>query len=900
MPKTFNIKKISRLPTLGDNVAVAIRTLEAGTRIDHGDTQFELNHTVLEGHRFAVLPIASGHPLLSWGLPFGIALEDIAPGAYICNPQMIESLTLRNLPFALPAMPNFEDRIDSYRLDEARFRPGVQMPRSPQTRTFRGYRRSSARGVGTRNHIVILGTTSRTGSFVTQLAARIKGAAAGYRNIDGIVAAGHTEGGGGAQPNNRDLLLRALSGLMVNPNVGAVLAVDYGTEAVDNRMLRHYLAQHGYPIHEVPHRFLSIRAGFQDSLAEAEAIVKGWLDAADRTSRTEASVEHLKIALQCGGSDAFSGISGNPLISRVAMEIIRCGGAANLAETNELMGAEHYILQNVKDLQTARRFLSMIERYKTLAGWHGATAEGNPSGGNKFRGLYNIVLKSIGAAQKRHPDVRLDGALEYGEPMPPSGYYFMDSPGNDPESIAGQVASGCNLVFFVTGNGAVTNFPFVPTIKILTTTSRYELLSRDMDVNAGAYLDGTPMADLADRMFALTLDVASGSRTKGERAGHSQLSIWRDWKQTDARNLDGLLSRSHPAGKPHPVETGAVDFPHTFAGIRTATGHTTDRIGLILPGSICSGQVGRLCAERLNRKKLGRQQGISRFVALAHTEGCGMAENPAEGIFNRTVVGYLTHPLVHCALILEHGCEKTHNDYIRHELESRGIAPEAFGWASIQLDGGIEAVMQKVEGWFCAHLAEQPPPEYGRSAINALRLGLHTVGPVSKAATLSLGELTRDLVGAGATVVLPDTADLLTVPAYLDLTIGDRAPTPTLAYGQPPEAPGLHIMESLTNHWVEALTGLGATGIEILLTHTGEHPMQGHSMLPMLQVSGEASVLAAYGDDIDLSLNGDPSRNAERMRDIILQVASRDYTPKALAQGNTDFQITRGHLGVSM
>lgn len=899
MPQAFGLDEIGRLPAPGDNVAVAVRTLAAGTRIDHGNTQFELDDTVLEGHRFAVRRIACGQPLLSWALPFGIALEDIAPGVYVRNSQMLESLRLRNLSFALPARPNFEDRIDAYRLDEARFKPGVQAPRSPHTRTFRGYRRSPARGVGTRNHIVILGVTSRTGSFVTQLAARLKGAAAGYRNIDGIVAAGHTEGGG-AQPNNRDLLLRSLSGLMVNANVGAVLAVDDGAEAVDNRMLQHHMAQQGCPIHEVLHRFLTLRAGFQDSLAEAETIVKGWLDAANRSSRTEASVEHLKIALQCGGSDAFSGISGNPLVSRVAREIIRCGGAANLAETNELMGAEHYILQNVKDLQTARKFLAMIERYKALAGWHGATAEGNPSGGNKFRGLYNIVLKSIGAAQKRHPDVRLDGAIDYGEPMPPSGFYFMDSPGNDPESIAGQVASGCNLICFVTGNGAITNFPFVPTIKVLTTTSRYELLSRDMDVNAGAYLDGTPMADLADRVFALTLDVASGSRTKGETAGHSQLSIWRDWKQTDARNLDRLLSRPRPAGKPHPVQAGAASWPHTFEGIRTATGYTTDRIGLILPGSICSGQVGRLCAERLNRKGLGRQQGISRFVALAHTEGCGMAEHPSEGIYNRTVLGYLAHPLVHCALVLEHGCEKTHNDYIRHELESRGIAPEAFGWASIQLDGGIEAVMQKVEDWFVARLAKQPQPEYGRSNMNALCLGLHAVGPITKTSALSLGELTRDLVGAGATVVLPDTAALLTTPAYLDLTVGNRLPKPTLAYGQPPETPGFHIMESLTNHWVETLTGLGATGVEILLAHTGEHPAQGHSMLPMLQVSGEASVLAAYGDDIDLSLNGDTGHNAEGMRDIILRVASRDYTPKALAQGNTDFQITRGHLGVSM
>ena len=108
---------------------------------------------------------------------------------------------------------------------------------------------------------------------------------------------------------------------------------------------------------------------------------------------------------------------------------------------------------------------------------HGASAEGNPSGGNNYRGLYNIALKSLGAARKKDPDVRLDEVLDYAQPMHERGYYFMDSPGNDLESIAGQVASGCNLILFITGNGSITNFPFVPTLKFVTTTGRFELLA---------------------------------------------------------------------------------------------------------------------------------------------------------------------------------------------------------------------------------------------------------------------------------------------------------------------------------------------------------------------------------------------------------------------------------------
>jgi altronate dehydratase len=131
------------------------------------------------------------------------------------------------------------------------------------------------------------------------------------------------------------------------------------------------------------------------------------------------------------------GYSGNPLAAWVAKEVIQHGGSANLAETDELIGAENYVLEKVRDVATVTKFLTLVERFKERVGWHGHSAEGNPSGGNKYRGLYNIYLKSLGAATKRHPDVPLDAVIEYSEPMREAGYYFMDSPGNDLESIAG-------------------------------------------------------------------------------------------------------------------------------------------------------------------------------------------------------------------------------------------------------------------------------------------------------------------------------------------------------------------------------------------------------------------------------------------------------------------------------
>ncbi|MCB0189413.1 MAG: UxaA family hydrolase, partial [Caldilineaceae bacterium] len=511
-----------------------------------------------------------------------------------------------------------------------------------------------------RNMIVLLGTTSRAGSYVKQLAARLQSEVGNYTNVDGIMPVAHTEGAVD-HPNNKELLLRTLAGFIVNPNVGAVLIVDYGIEPVTNAMVEQYMIENGYELGHVRHRFLSLSGGFQENLAKGEAIVREWLPQVNQTARTAESIAHLKIALQCGGSDAFSGISGNPLIGWIARELIRYGGAANLAETDELIGAEPYVLDKVRDLATAQKFLAQIARFKERVEWHGATAEGNPSGGNKYRGLYNIVLKSIGAARKKDPASRLDYVIDYGELMPDAGYYFMDSPGNDLESIAGQVASGCNLIFFVTGNGSITNFPFVPTIKVVTTTRRFELLARDMDVNAGAYQDGVPMDDLGQQTFDLTVNVASGERTVGEKAGHAQVQIWRNWQQTDDSQRQTLLNAPKPTGTPIAVQPATTTAAIHFAMQQGNGRPTADRIGLILPTSLCSGQVANMIAHRLNKQKLGQPDGVSRYVSLAHTEGCGNSGGSAETMYAQAMVGYAFHPLVRHCLLLEHGCEKTHN-----------------------------------------------------------------------------------------------------------------------------------------------------------------------------------------------------------------------------------------------
>lgn len=910
-PAALHFHAVARLPAAGDNVAIAIRRLEAGETMSlPGGAALTLSHTVLEGHRFATARIPAGQPLLSWGLPFGHAITDIAPGDYVCNRATLEALALRQIDRAtLPAAANFRDSLETFRLDESRIKAAPPVDRVSAPRTFSGFRRPGRRGVGTRNFIVVIGTTSRTASFARQLVARLRPLARLHPGIDGIVAIAHTEGGGTGEPNNAIEILRALSGFMVHPNVGAVLAVDQGVEPITNTRLQEFMRAHRYPLEDVPHDFLSLRDGVAAGLAAGERIVRGWLGGVAAQRRTPEPLSALRVALQCGGSDAFSGVSGNPLAGRVIHELIRHGGTGVLTEADESMGAEDYLLANVRDLDTARAFIRTLDAFREKLSWHGLTPESNPSAGNRFRGLYNIALKSLGAVHKKDPRTRLDTIIGYAEPLAEiaePGFTFMNGPGNDLEGIAGQVGAGCNLLVFVTGNGSVTNFPFVPTIKITTTTRRHQLLIHEMDFNAGRYLDGEAMEALTSEAFELLVATASGRQSKGEHAGHSQMSLWREWRQTDTSRLEELRARTPPDGAP--LVTGPVPDPvapnpaatePALELLRVGDRFSTERIGLVLPTSLCSGQIARLASERLNARRVGSDRGISRFVALAHTEGCGFGGDTMYQLLHRTYRGYLLHPNVAAALLLEHGCEKVPNDIMRHHLERAGLPTAQFGWASVQLDGGMEKALARIESWFEGKVETLPTPVPATTGLGGLALGLLTVEPVGAATAEALARVTRAIVGGGGTVLLAEGDPLLAQPVFRAAVLGATAPHATLAYGQPVERAGLHLVASETDHPLENLTGFGGNGAHLALAIVSQHAQPGHPLVPLLQVaeSGQRGLVPA--DDIDLFLTGDAAQDEAALSRAIAAVAQRRLTPVANARGLVDFQLTRGELGLT-
>lgn len=904
----------------GDNCAVAGRTLEPGTRIafDGGDGRqvWTLPHRVLEGHRFVIEPVRAGAELLSWNTPFGVALVDLEPGAYVCTDTALEALQARGLP-GLPERPTARNAaLAPYVLDEATLTVGEQVAPAEQQRTFAGYRRSNGT-VGTRNHVVIVGVTSRSGAFASELARRLAERYPAGDGFDGVVAVAHTEAGEETRPNNADFVLAVLAGTLVHPNVGAVLLVDDPGAVITSRDVNLFMQQRGYPAVIAPCASFTRHGGFEDDLVEAAAVVEPWMDQVRQARRTQEPLAALKIALQCGGSDAFSGVTANPLAGSVGREVIRHGGIACLAETDELIAAEGYVLKNVRSAEVAGRFLEAVRSFKERVGWHGHTAEGNPSGGNIYRGLYNISLKSLGAARKLPREVRLDDVINYGELFPGPGYIFMDSPGNDLESVAGQVASGSNLIFFTTGNGSITNFPFVPTMKFVTTSERYRLLSHEMDVNAGRYLDGEDFDALTAETLEQTIRVASGERTAGERAGHSQVSIWRNWKQTGPRpgisiTVDALIGRRPdelPAeerdavlpGTPIEATTGfAASLPpapvETVDLFPAEQGYAPDQVALVLPTSLCSGQIADRMARRAETGDwtAGR---TTRVVALPHTEGCGVSSGANVDTYTRTMLGYLAHTDVRLAVLLEHGCEKTHNDYFRNELTATGLDPDRFGWSSIQLDGGIDASTERVRSWFADRSLGLAPPERQQRGLGDLSVTLDARGPVTEETAAAFARIGGWIVSAGGTVVIPATSPLLAARALQDAGLSDE---PTLAHGQRPAAPGWHVMRMPTTDWLETATGLGATGAQLALVHVTGGTLPGHRFLPVLQASADSDTVADYGADLDVVLGPDTDRAADAGLRAIAEAASGRLVPKTAAVGNVGFQLTRGLLGASM
>ena len=476
-----------------DNVVTATRPLEAGSVIEDVTT----TGLIPSGHKVATADIAKGAPIRKYAQLIGYAAEDIAAGDHV-HTQNVE---FRNTDVA------YEFGTD--------LRP-VAPAETPDT--FMGYRRENG-SVGTRNYIAVVTSVNCSATAARRIADAFgPEELAAYPNVDGVVAFVHGTGCGmGGDGEGFEALQRVMWGYARHPNHGGVIMVGLGCEMNQiDWLLEAYGLKQG-PLFQT----MNIQgvAGLRKTIEMGIDKVRAMLPLVNEARREPCPASELKVALQCGGSDAWSGITANPALGYACDLLAAQGGTGVLAETPEIYGAEHLLTRRAVDRATGDKLIGLIRWWEDYTARNKGSMDNNPSPGNKKGGLTTILEKSLGAAAKGGTSP-LTGVYKYAEPVAAAGFTFMDSPGYDPASVTGQIAGGCNLVCFTTGRGSAFGSKPAPTIKVATNSEMYGRMTEDMDVNAGDILtDGVTVEQKGREIYELFLRVASGEMSKSEAQG---------------------------------------------------------------------------------------------------------------------------------------------------------------------------------------------------------------------------------------------------------------------------------------------------------------------------------------------------------------------------------------------
>jgi altronate hydrolase len=310
---------------------------------------------------------------------------------------------------------------------------------------------------------------------------------------------------------------RVMWGYISHANCAGVLLIGLGCEG---NQISFLLDAYGLKAGDnFQHMTIQDTGGTRKTVEEGIARIKAMLPLANGFSRQTVSAEHISMALQCGGSDAYSGITANPAMGAAVDLIVRNGGTGILSETPEIYGAEHLLTRRAVSKEVGEKLIERIHWWEDYTSKNGAEMNNNPSPGNKAGGLTTILEKSLGAAAKGGTTNLVD-VYKYAEKVDKKGFVFMDSPGYDPASITGQVASGANVVCFSTGRGSVFGYKPAPSIKLATNSTMFNRMSEDMDVNCGAIIDdGVSVQEMGQQIYDLVLRVASGEQSKSEELG---------------------------------------------------------------------------------------------------------------------------------------------------------------------------------------------------------------------------------------------------------------------------------------------------------------------------------------------------------------------------------------------
>jgi len=485
-----------------DDVVIARAQLIGGTKLL--DEDVTVAGLVPPGHKVATRAIAAGAPVRRYNQIIGFASRPIAPGEHVHLHNLAMGAFDRDYAFGVDARPT--DYIQ----------PAA---------TFQGIVRRGGPNdgkVATRNYIGILSTVNCSATVARGIAGYFtQDRLSRYPNVDGIVALTHGSGCGmDTNGEGMQLLRRTLGGYAQHANFAGVLIVGLGCEANQISALLGSQSLTEGPLL----RTFSIQdtGGTSKTIARGISMIEEMLPHANDVVRETVPASNITIGLQCGGSDGYSGITANPALGAAVDLLVRHGGTAILSETPEIYGAEHLLTKRAVSREVGERLVSRIRWWEEYTTRERGEMNNNPSPGNKAGGLTTILEKSLGAVAKGGT-TNLVEVYEYAQPVTAKGFVYMDTPGYDPVSATGQVAGGANMIIFTTGRGSAYGCAPAPSLKLATNTQLWVRQEEDIDLNCGEIVDGgATVAEIGERLFAMLLDAASGTKTKSELHGYGQ------------------------------------------------------------------------------------------------------------------------------------------------------------------------------------------------------------------------------------------------------------------------------------------------------------------------------------------------------------------------------------------
>lgn len=480
-----------------DDVAVALRALDADEDVTVDGQVIRLRAAISAGHKFAVNPIAAGAPVRRYRAPIGLATRDIAVGEHVHT---------HNVKTALAG-----ER--AYTFSGARADAGRTI--DAPARTFEGYLRPDG-SVGTRNELWILPTVGCVGRLGERLAQR--GNAMGAPAVDAVHAFNHPFGCSqlGADLDGTAAILASLA---LNPNAGGVLLLGLGCESNQLDAL----------LSRIPEtrrtRIRVLRAQSEgDEFAAGERLIAELLGVMGEDRRETVPLSQLRLGVKCGGSDAMSGLTANPLIGLMADAVTQAGGAAILTEIPEIFGAETLLLERATTRDVFDKLSALVNSFKRYFLDHGEPVSENPSPGNIAGGITTLEEKSLGAVQKGGL-APIHDVIGYGERLSTHGLTVLEAPGNDAVSTTALAAAGATITLFSTGRGTPLGSP-VPTLKIASNSALAAHKPGWIDFDAGMVL-AVGMEAAAAALLDRILAIASGEPARNERNDERAIGIWK-------------------------------------------------------------------------------------------------------------------------------------------------------------------------------------------------------------------------------------------------------------------------------------------------------------------------------------------------------------------------------------